>query len=187
MAARKAIVNTKVLYAAGGGIAAAAIAMFFILGSGNLRLPGGQENATPIEAAKLQVELQDIIVQQQDDMNANVQVIFTAYNPNRSTAVLETIHYTVSVGEFQMTSGDIGVSPEGFLTGQPDTFPIVSNSTVTLRDTQVAERNNLVASSWDSMVEGTAEYTINGEYSYRLTGANFQTSYNTEDFNVIFP
>jgi ribosomal protein S17 len=184
--ARKSIVNTKVLYAAGAGIAAVAVAMFFLLGS-NLRLPGGQENATPIEAAELQVALKEIVVQKQDDRNASVQVIFTAYNPNRSTAVLETIHYTVHVGQFQMTSGDIGESPEGFLAGQPDTFPIVSNSTVTLRDTQVAERNNLTASSWDSMVDGTAQYTVDGEYSYRLTGANFQTSFTTKDFTVTFP
>jgi hypothetical protein len=180
-------VNPKAIYAAGGGIAAAAIAIFFILGSGSLRLPGLQENAASVQPANLQIVLKDITVQKKDDRNANVQVVFTAHNPNRSTAVLETIHYTVSVGEFQMTSGDIGVSPEGFLTGQPDTFPIVSNSTVTLRDTQVAERNNLVASSWDSMIEGTAKYIVDGEYSYRLTGANFQTSYNTEDFTVTFP
>lgn len=178
--------NPKAIYATGGGIAAVAIAIFFILGPG-LRLPGGQESATPVQLAELQVKLQDIIVQRQDDRNANVQVVFTAYNPNRSTAVLETIHYTVHVGEFQMTSGDIGVSPEGFLAGQPDTFPIVSNSTITLRDTKVAVRNNLTASSWDSMVDGTAEYTVDGEYSYRITGANFQTSFDTKEFTVTFP
>ena len=179
--------NPKAIYAAGGGIAAVAIAMFFVLGSGNLRLPGGQENAIPAQPADLEIVLKDIIVQKKDDRNANVQVIFTAYNPNRSTAVLETIHYTVHVGQFQMTSGDIGVSPEGFLAGQPDTFPIVSNSTVTLRDTQVAERNNLTASSWDGMVDGTAQYTVDAEYSYRLTSTNFQTSFTTERFTVTFP
>jgi hypothetical protein len=180
-------VNPKAIYAAGGVIAAAAIAIFFILGSGNVRLPGGQESAAPVQPAELQVELRDIIVQKTDEQNANVQVVFTAYNPNRSTVVLETIHYTVHVGQFQMTSGDIGESPEGFLAGQPDTFPIVSNSTITLRDTQVAVRNNLTASSWNSMVDGSAEYTVEGEYSYRLTGANFQTSFDTKDFTLTFP
>jgi hypothetical protein len=38
------VVNTKAIYVAGGGIAAIAIAIFFILGSGNFRLPGGQDN-----------------------------------------------------------------------------------------------------------------------------------------------
>jgi hypothetical protein len=180
-------VNPKAIYAAGGGIAAVAIAIFFILGAGNLRLPGGQD-ATPVQLADLQIALKDVIVQKQDDRNANVEVVFTAYNPNRNTAVLETIHYTVRVGQFQMISSDIGVSPEGFLAGQPDTFPIVSNSTITLRDTQVAVRNNLTASSWDSMVDGTAQYRIDGAYTYRLTGSNFQTSYvENKEFTLTFP
>jgi hypothetical protein len=181
-------VNTKAIYAAGGGIAAVAIAIFFILGSGNLGLPGAQENATSVQPAKLQIELSDIVVQRQDDRNANVQVVFTAYNPNRSTVTLETIHYTVYVDRFRMTSGDIGVSPEGFVAGQPDTFPIVSNSTITLRDTQVAVRNNLTAASWDSMVDGTAQYQVEGAYTFRLTGANFQTRYvENQPFSITFP
>ncbi len=182
--------NPKAIYAAGGGIAAVAIAIFFILGSGNLRLPGGQENnnAAPVQVSDLQIALKDVAVQKTNDRNANVQVVFTAHNPNRSTAVLETIHYTVFVGEFQMTSGDIGVSPEGFVAGQPDTFPIVGNTTITLRDTQVAVRNNLTSSSWDSMVDGTAHYRVEGTYAYRLTGSNFQTSYfDNKEFTLTFP
>ncbi len=179
--------NPKAIYAAGGGIAAVAIAIFFVLGSGNLRLPGGHESATPVPVADLQLALKDVAVQKTNEKNANVQVVFDAHNPNGRTAVLEMIHYTVYVDKFQMTSGDIGVSPEGFLTGQPDTFPIVSNSSITLRDTQVAVRNNLTASSWDSMVDKTAQYTVEGEYAYRLTGANFQTNFSTKNFTMTFP
>lgn len=179
--------NTKALYAASGGIAAAAIAIFFILGSGNIRLPGGQENAAPVPVAELQVVLKDIIVQKTDDRNANVQVIFTAYNPNRSTALLETIHYTLHVGQFQMTSGDIGTSPEGFVASQAGTFPIIANSTITLKDIKVAVRNNLTASSWDSMVGEMAEYRVEGTYAYRVTGGNFETTPGLKDFSMTFP
>lgn len=179
--------NPKAIYAAGGGIAAVAVAIFFIMGPGNFRLPGGQENGTPVQIADLQVALKEINVEKTDDRNADVQVVFTAHNPNRSTALLETIHYTLHVGQFQMTSGDIGVSPEGFLAGQPDTFTIVGNSTVTLRNTQVAVRNNLTASSWDSMVDGTAQYQVEGHYAYRLTASNFQTNFYEKDFSLTFP
>ena len=87
----------------------------------------------------------------------------------------------------KMTSGDIGATPEGFVSGQENIFPIVGNSTVTLKDTKVAVRNNLTASSWDSMVDGTAQYRIEGGYSYRLTGSNFQTSYYEKGFTLTFP
>lgn len=187
MGVRKNIVNTKALYAAGGGIAVAAVAIFFVLGSGNIRLPGGQQNAAPVQMAELQVDLQDIIVQRTDDRNANVQVVFTAYNPNRGTAILETIHYTLHVGNFQMTSGDIGVSPEGFVGSQAGTFTVVGNSTVTLKDTRVAVRNNLTADVWDSMVEGNAQYRVEGNYIFRVTGSNFETTPGEKEFSVTFP
>jgi hypothetical protein len=182
-------VNTKVIYAAAGGIAAAAIAIFFIMGIGNFRPLGTSEapgtSQTPI--ADLQLELRDIVVEKTDEENATVQVVFDVHNPNRSTAILETIHYTLDVGQYQMTTGDIGITPEGFVSGQEDIFPIVGSSTVTLKDTKVAVRNNLTASSWDSMVDGTGQYNVEGIYSYRLTGSNFQTSYFEKEFTLTFP
>jgi hypothetical protein len=183
-------VNTKVIYVAAGGIAVVAIAVFFIMGMGNFR-PLGNNEAPPgtsqIQIADLQLRLRDIVVETTDEENANVQVVFDVHNPNRSTAILETIHYTVDVGQYQMTTGDVGISPEGFVSGQEDIFPIVGNSTVTLKDTKVAVRNNLTASSWDSMVDGTGQYRIEGIYSYRLTGSNFQTNYFEKEFALTFP
>jgi hypothetical protein len=183
-------VNTKVIYVAAGGIAVVAIAVFFIMGMGNFS-PLGNNEAPPAtsqtQIADLQLRLRDIIVEATDEENANVQVVFDVHNPNRSTAILETIHYTVDVGQYQMTIGDVGISPEGFVSGQEDIFPIVGNSTVTLKDTKVAVRNNLTASSWDSMVDGTGQYRIEGSYSYRLTGSNFQTSYFEKEFALTFP
>jgi hypothetical protein len=186
---KRAIVNTKAIYALAGGIAAAAIAIFLIIGMGNFRPLGNSEgpDMSQTQIADLQLGLRDIVVEKTDEENANVQVVFDVHNPNRSTAILEMIHYTLNVGQYQMTTGDIGVSPEGFVSGQADIFPIVGNSTITLRDTQVAVRNNLTASSWDSMVDGTGQYRVEGSYSYRLTGSNLQTSYFEKGFALTFP
>jgi hypothetical protein len=187
--AKKAIVNRKVIYAAAGGIAAAAIAIFFIIGMENFRFPGNSNapDMAQTQIADLQLGLKDVIVKKTDDKNASVQVAFDVRNPNRSTAILETIHYRLHVGQFQMTAGDIGVSPEGFVAGQEGIFPIVGNSTITVKDTQVAARNNLTASSWGSMVGGTAQYKVEGSYSYGLIGSNFQTSYYEKEFTLTFP
>ena len=187
---KKVPVNTKVIYVAAGCIAAAAIAVFFIMGMGNFRPLGNNEalpSESPTQIADLQLGLQDIVVEATDEENATVQVVFDVHNPNRSTSLLEMIHYTLNVGQYQMTTGDIGISPEGFVSGQEDIFPIVGNSTVTLKDTKVAVRNNLTASSWDSMVDGTGQYRVEGSYSYRLTGSNFQTSYFEKEFALTFP
>jgi hypothetical protein len=186
-------VNTKAIYAAGGGIATAAIAIFFVMGQGNLNIPSAQNVQNPTTAVQnqtnieLQLTLKNIIVNKTNDKDASVQTVFNSFNPGKSTVTLETIHYTVYVGQFKMTSGDIGKSPEGFVAGQEDVFPIVAGSTITLRDTQVAVRNNLTASSWDSMVQGAAHYRVEGSYSYRSTGTNFQTGFFEKEFTMTFP
>lgn len=187
--AKKTIVKIKFLYAAAIGIAAAAIVIFFVMGMGNFIFPGDNQNPgqAQTQPADLQIALKDVMVEKLDDENATVQVVFEVHNPNRSTAILETIHYFLNVGQFQMTAGDIGVSPEGFVAGQENTFPIVGNTTVTLKNTQVAARNNLTASSWDSMVDVTAKYRVDGSYAYRLTGSNFQTNYSEKEFALTFP
>lgn len=185
---KKAIVNPKAIYAAGGGIAAAALAIFFIMGSGNIRLPGMQENAASFQVANLTIALKDIVVETMDEKNAKVEVKFTVYNPNRSAAILETIHYSLYVDQLQMTSGDIGESPEGFVASQAGTFTIVSNSTITLPpDSRVAVRNNLTASAWDSMVNETAQYRVEGTFLYRVTSANFETTLGENNFSLTFP
>ena len=184
--------NTKALYAIGGGIAVAAIAIFFVMGQGNLSFPIGQNVQNPITAVQnqtnvqLQLTLKNIIVNKTNDKDASVQTVFNVLNPGKNTITLETVDYSLYVGQFKMTIGDIGKSPEGFIAGQEDTFPIVPGSAITLRDTQVAVRNNLTASSWDSMVNGTAHYRVEGSYSYRSTGTNFQTGFFEKQFNVTF-
>ena len=186
---KKAIVNIKAIYVVAGGIAAAAIAIFFIMGIGNFGPFGNSANSgtSQTQIADLQLGLTDIVVEKTDEENATVQVVFDIHNPNRSTAILETIHYTLDVGQYQMTTGDIGITPEGFVSGQEDIFPIIGSSTVTLKDTKVAVRNNLTASSWDSMVDGTGQYRVEGSYTYRLTSSNFQTSYYEKGFALTFP
>ncbi len=181
--------NTKIIYALAGGIAAIVIVLFFAMELGNI-LPLGNiaaPSTSQTQIADLQLGLRDVIVEKTNEDDANVQVVFDIHNPNRSTAILETIHYTLNVGQYQMTSGDIGVNPEGFVAGQENVFPIVGNGNVTLKDTKVAVRNNLTANSWDSMIDGTGQYRVEGSYSYRLTGSNFQTSYFEKGFRLTFP
>ncbi|MGI0029270.1 MAG: hypothetical protein ACREAQ_06110, partial [Nitrososphaera sp.] len=137
--------NTKALYAAGGGIAAAAIAIFFLVGPGNIRAPGfvpGSQNEQPAPA-ELQVSIKDIIVEKIDEKNANIRIEFDAFNPNKSLIQFETVHYTIYVGEFRMTSGDIGAIPEGFVASSGDLTYVPFESSITLKNSQVAIRTNL--------------------------------------------
>ena len=106
------------------------------------------------------VSIKDVKVSRVDDRNANVEVAFSVKNPNKTTLVLETIHYEVHVDNVRMTIGDVGQSPEGFLASQSDIFTIVSGTTLTVSDEQTAVRTTMSAGAWDTMVGGGATYTV---------------------------
>jgi hypothetical protein len=212
--------NTKAIYAVGGGIAIAAVAAFFLLGgSSSPSLPvlsGGQNNnnsgsntnnnnnnsnntsATGSSAVIPPViAVKNVTVTRVNETTndtsgvgtnkANVQVTFTVKNPNKTTIILETIHYNVNVEGLRMTIGDVGQSAQGFLDSQGNLFPIVSGSTLTVKDTQTVERNSAIAGAWDRMVSGNASFTVDGTYAYRLTAANLQTTAEEKDFSLTFP
>ncbi len=190
--------NTKAVYAAGGGIAVAAVVIFFVLGANPSPSPSpsvspsanNNNNSTTASAGSILppvVNVKNINVTRVDNSHANIQVTFTVKNPNNSTLVLETIHYNVNVDGLHMTIGDVGQSAQGFLDSQGNLFPIVSGSTLTAKDTQVVERTGAIANAWDKMVAGSAHYSIDGTYSYRVTGATMQTTAEDRDFKLTFP
>lgn len=181
-------VNSKFVFVVAGGIAAAAIAIFVVLGSGLFNFSRPQAGG-PVQSQllDLQLSVNAVKAEKTDEKTAAVQVAFDVYNPNRNTAILETIHYTVYIGNLRMTSGDIGASPAGFVDTQGGIFPVIANTTLTLKDSQPALRNNVTAIAWDTMVAGNAQYRIEGSYAYKLADTSFQFSAGEKDFVLSYP
>jgi LEA14-like dessication related protein len=181
-------VNPKALYAAGGGIAAAAIAIFFIMGPGSIRIPDGQVGNQTSQQIQMEPKLtiKNIVVSRIDNGSASIKITFDIFNPNSGPLLLESLQYTLTTGGIRMTAGDIGASPEGFVASSADLTQIQSNSSVPLTDTQVVTRNNLNANSWDSLIKGTSQYEVKGFYSYR-TNARLETTAGEKEFSLTFP
>ncbi len=179
--------NTKAIYAAGGGIAVAAIAVFFILGPGLAPAPTTDTTDNRPQVIPPVLAIKDITATEGQDETAQVKITFTVENPNNTTVLLENIHYNINVDGQRMTIGDVGESPEGFLASQGSIFTIVSGSTLTVSDTQTAQRNSAIAEAWDNMVASEATYTVDGTYFYRLTAGNLDTSTGEQNFALTFP
>jgi hypothetical protein len=181
--------NTKAIYAAGGGIAAVAVAIFLIMSTGifsnnNSSGQGFNQGALmDIEAIKLSIK--NVAANETADRIAEIQVAFDAYNPNMGTVILEAIGYNVFVDNMRIVSGDIGEKPEGFVASQEGIYPIIGNGTVTLKDVQTVERNDMNAAIWDKLVDGSASYIINGTYSYKQT-SSFQATGGDKEFQLAF-
>ena len=180
--------NPRAIYIAAGGIAVAAIVLFFFLGSGNFGLPVGQQgNQTSQQVlAEPQLSIRNIAVTRTGNESANVQVEFVMHNPNSHQLSLEILEYNLNIGGLRMTGGVIGGTPEGMIASSADLTPIPAENSVVLRKTQVVTRNNLIADNWDSMVSGTAEYEITGHYQYRST-VRLETTAGENEFSLKFP
>lgn len=178
----------KIIYAAAGGIAAAAIAIFFLLGPG-IKLPGAGEQRPQFTVMPPDVSVRNVTVSKVGDDTAAMKVTFSVKNPNPTTLVLETIHYNVAVNNVQLAIGDWGGTGEGFVTGSDQLTVIVSGTTVPLKDSDptVFKRTAQNAAAWDEMVSGNAKFAISGTYSYRLTAANLETTAQEREFGVTFP
>lgn len=178
------------MYAAGGGIAAVAVAIFLIMNTGifnNTNFIGqGFNQGALMNIKAIGLSVNNLAANQTADNIAEIQVVFDAYNPNMGTVILEAIQYNVFVDNMRVISGDIGEKPEGFVASQEGIYPIIGNGTVTLKDVQTVGRNDLNAAIWDKIVDGRANYIINGTYSYKQT-SSFQATGGDMEFNLTFP
>ena len=182
--------DRKAIYAAGGGIAAAAVVIYLIMNTGILTntnsIGQGFNQGALMNIKAIGLSINNLVTNRTADNIAEIRVIFDAYNPNMGTVILEAIRYNVFVDNIRVISGDIGEKPEGFVASQEGIYPIIGNGTVTLKDVQTVERNDMNAAIWDKVVDGRANYIINGTYSYKQT-SSFQATGGDMDFKLTFP
>ena len=183
--------NTKAIYALGGGIAILGITIFLIMGTGffdgNTNSNKQQINQNSLKDLEpLSLSIKNITVNKINDNAADIQLLFNAHNPTPGTVILEAIQYNLLVNGKRIVSGDIGEKLEGFVTSSQGIYPIISNGTIILKDKQVSQRNNAIASIWDKMVSDKISYTVQGTYSYKQT-SSLQSVSADKDFNLTFP
>ena len=148
--------NRSIIYPA-IGVALAVLIIFAFLGNGSFNrvVIGGDETkqtipspsaASAITVAPIDIKVKNVVASKTNDgKTANVKVAFNVHNPDKNTMILDGIHYNVYVNNTLMTSGNIGTeAPEDVIRSQQG-FPIIGNSTVTLKDTQALQRNNINA------------------------------------------
>jgi LEA14-like dessication related protein len=175
----------KLVYVAAGGLAVAAIAVFVLLGSG-LILPGQLERPE-IEVFPPVVTVTNVSVANVEESRAQVTVKFSVSNPNQRSMYIETLQYNLLINNKPVEQGgQWGDIAEGFVVGSEGLLIVAGGSSPIPAVTTTVARNE-IAEEWDSMVDGSANYTLTGQSTYRLTQANLQTSVHEDAFTLTFP
>jgi hypothetical protein len=183
--------NIRAIYMAAGGIVAVAVAIFLIMGTGvltngNFSRDQPNQNSLKNSPQPINLSIKNVTAKPIGSKAADVQVVFDAYNPNKGTVILEAITYNLFANGIHLASGDIGAKLEGFIASQEGVYPIIGNGTVTLKDTQAIQLNNLTADGWNKVINSKASYIVNGTYSYKQT-SSLQATGEDKDFKLTFP
>lgn len=135
-------------------------------------------NSDASDSQNLTVAVKSVKVLNESNAKA-LQIALDVHNPNRGTAILETLNYNVYLDNVRLASADIGAKPEGFIDSLSSVYPIIGNQTITLKDTQplTPEGNSLFDSTGISITNSTLSnisksqktttnsYLINGTFS----------------------
>jgi hypothetical protein len=168
---------------------------FFFAGNGftgikipSLSIPNGPifNQGALKEAKPLLLTINKVTARPIDNSSAEVNIAFNVFNPNTGTIMLEAISYNIFTNSKRLLSGDIGEKPEGFVDSQENIFPIVGNSTLTVKSKGVVMKDNTDSGLWNDIVNNNTRYLINGTFSYKQT-SSFQSTGADNDFNIQYP
>jgi hypothetical protein len=217
--------KTRVLYAAGIGIIIIGV-VFYLFNIGFLSQNSGSNNNpesvvngtndVPAQSDQLSPsgspETPELTPQQLNSQNLSLsvssvkvvpvnneprlEIVFDVYNPNRGSAILETVTYNAYLDNVRIGSGDVGSRTEGFVDSLESVYTIIGNQSIVLRDREpLTEEGTSLFDSQGKVVTAMADnsnsstsqvYDVNGTYFYTLNrGSEAQVREN--DFNFQYP
>lgn len=217
--------NTRVLYAVGIGIIIVGI-VFYLFNIGflsqnsesdnnpesivngtndvpapsNQPSPSGSQETTELTPQQLNSQNLSLSINSVKVVPVNnesrLETVFEVYNPNRGSAILETVTYNVYLDNERITSGDIGSRTEGFVDSLESVYTIIGNQSIVLRDREPLtedatslfdSQGKIVTPVVDNSNSSTSRaYDINGTYFYTLNrGSDAQVR--EHDFNFQYP
>jgi LEA14-like dessication related protein len=144
------------------------------------------KTAMALVVGPLEIKVKSVTVNKTSNNTTRFGAAFDVHNPNQNTILLDGIQYNVYSDNLRVFSGDIGTETQLDVIRGQSAFPVIGDSTITLKDTGILHKNNIVNGTWDKMVDGKAVYVIKGSYSTKQT-SNFDYSPGSTEFNSTYP
>ena len=162
---------SKGLVGAAAGGAAILAALAFMAMSGFFPGPGAQlqppaqqvgTTTTPQGMQDVILSLTSVQVQKIDEENVKIEVVFDVFNPNRNTLVLETIEYKLIANGIRIAQSDIGERLQGAVTGTGQTYYVVPDLPLTLKDTIQLRKTEIFTPIWSDLQKDKVEWRVSG-------------------------
>jgi LEA14-like dessication related protein len=160
------VVN-KALAAAVAGGAGIAIAAVIIFVTGPFQLPGmqtGSGGGTPQIMQDVVFSMNSLTIKEVSAERATIEVAFDLVNPNRNTLILEEIQYDLRADGVSVAKSRIGERLEGMIAGTGQTYYLVPDTTLTLKDTVQVSRTKVLEPVWGGLQGNDAGWRITGVY-----------------------
>lgn len=165
-----AVVNKGILGAAAGGVAILILAVVMFAPTlfpkpEQMQPPTGEHGGTATSGMQeVILSLTGVNIKQIDEASATIEVVFDVFNPNRNTLVLETIEYDLMANGITLTKSAIGERLQGMVAGTGQTYYVVSNVPLTLKDTVQLKKTGVFAPIWSSLQSNDVDWRIKGKY-----------------------
>lgn len=121
----------------------------------------------------LVVSLDDIHLEKISMRSATIEVSFVLHNPNERSMIVQTLDYRLFETEYYdddapIGGGQIGSRPEGMVEFGSNYYTLLSDGSITLRDTVVIPYSSY-PDFWDALESGDVSWYVTGDVFYNLS------------------
>ena len=157
--------NPKIFVGAAASVLIAILVVFWLFASD---VEGGFFSPSTQEVLPLEIELFDFSVLEITEKQATLEIKFKVSNPNFKSVMLQHIKYSVYHDDVRITAGELGSSPEGFLSS-PNYFIILNERPSIIGEKFTIMNTGNTPELWEVLTKNELNWRVSGEAFFNLS------------------
>ena len=161
--------NPRIIVGATAGILAVILVVFTLTGTSVVSdTEGGFFSPSTQEVLPLEIELFDFSVLEITEKRATLEIKFKVSNPNFKSVMLQHIKYSVYHNDARIATGELGSSPEGFLSS-PNYFIILNERPSIIGEKFTIMNTGNTPELWETLTKNELNWRVSGEAFFNLS------------------
>ena len=161
--------NPRIFVGAAAGALAVILVVFTLTGTSIVSdVEGGFFAPSTQEVLPLEIELFDFSVLEITEKQATLEIKFKVSNPNFKSVMLQHIKYSVYHDDVRITAGELGSSPEGFLSS-PNYFIILNERPSIIGEKFTIMNTGNTPELWEVLTKNELNWRVSGEAFFNLS------------------